>query len=167
MLKKVKLLVPALLLSSVITGCTSLEQGSPETVEVQTVPAGADVYVNGDKVGQTPYQLSLGSRVTTRVRVEKDGYRSKTVMVSPKDNANSQDVVKFGPLYELGYYQDLTPNPIDVDLVPNEVPTSRSGDQYAEMARLITEIDQQRENGQISPAEHKYKMDRLLEYYTN
>ncbi len=65
-------------------------------------------------VGQTPYDLSLGSKSVSKVRLEKEGYRPEDVSVTPKDNEHANDIVKFGPLYDMGYYQDLTPNPIEV-----------------------------------------------------
>lgn len=165
MLKKVTLLVPALLISVFVTGCSS--DGVGEKVEVTSYPAGADIYVNGEEVGQTPYELSLGRKSTAKVRLEKDGYKTEEVMIAPKDNEHSQDIVQFGPLHDIGYYQDLTPNPISVQLVPDMIPTSRSADQYAEMSQLISLVDQQRENGEIDPIEHKYKVEKIIEFYTN
>ncbi|MBC2596115.1 PEGA domain-containing protein [Ruficoccus amylovorans] len=166
MFKKVNLLVPALLISVFATGCSTFEKGSPEAVEVQSFPPGANVYVNGDLVGQTPYTVELGRKSTATVEVEKDGYRTKTVSVAPIENENSRDVVQFGLLHEVGYYQSLSPNPISVQLVPNEIPTSRSADQYGEMLELISVVDQQRESGQIDPVEHKYKVEKIIEFYT-
>ncbi len=34
------------------------------------------------------------------------------------------------------------------------------------MTLLISQVDQQRENGEISPVEHKYKVEKIIEFYT-
>lgn len=167
MLRKLPLYAVTLLAAALYTGCSSFEEGSAQTVEVRSFPAGADLYVNGEHVGQTPYDLELGRKTVSSVRVEKNGYSPRRFTVAPKENESADDFVKFGILSDLGYYNDLTPNPIEVQLEPAGLPRSRSADQYAEMVELIAVIDQQRENGEIGPVEHKYMVAKVLEYYSN
>ena len=42
-----------------ITGCATLFGKQTHAVEMVSNPQGAEVYINGDKMGQTPLQLSL------------------------------------------------------------------------------------------------------------
>jgi len=147
-------------------GCTALEKGSVETVTFHSFPTGAAVYANGDLVGQTPLQMELRNKTVTGIRIEKTGYKPRRYTIKPIPNENASDYVKFGILDEFGYYQELSPNPLNVQLVPVELPKSRSLDQFEEMTFLISQIDMQRENGEISPVEHKYKVEKIIEYFT-
>ncbi len=54
---------------SVATGCT-------HTVQIKSVPEGADVTVDGEKVGKTPYafQASSGFFDDHQIKVEQEGY---------------------------------------------------------------------------------------------
>lgn len=165
--KSLPLFTALIVATAFFTGCSSFEKGSPQTVQVRSFPAGADLYVNGDKVGQTPYDMELGKKTTSTIRVEKDGYTPKSFSVAPKENENSKDYIKFGLLAEVGYYQELTPSPIEVQLEPADLPRSRSADQYSEMVELIAVVDQEREDGKIGPIEHKYKIEKIIEFYSN
>ncbi len=148
-------------------GCTAMEKGSLETVTFHSFPSGAHVYANGDLVGITPMSMELRNKTVTGIRVEKPGYKPRRYTIKPVPNENAKDYVKFGILDEFGYYQELSPNPVTVQLVPVELPRSRSLDQFEEMNFLISQIDMQRENGEIDPVEHKYKVEKIIEYFTN
>lgn len=66
-----------------VTGCTS-------TTLINSVPEGATVYLNGERVGTTPYTHSdtkiVGSSNT--VTLKKNGYQDFTVVFSRSEEAS-------------------------------------------------------------------------------
>ena len=45
-------------------------------------PRGAKVYVNGDLLGTTPFELELKSNKTYTLEFKKDGYETRTVLLN-------------------------------------------------------------------------------------
>lgn len=64
------------------TGCATLEKGTHESVDFNSEPSGADVYVNGERMGSTPVTLKLESKTTQRIEFRKSGYRSKNYTIT-------------------------------------------------------------------------------------
>jgi PEGA domain len=55
-------------------GCATVFPPGPDLVSIQSEPAGAEVFINGEARGQTPLGLPLTCTPPPTVRVEKDGY---------------------------------------------------------------------------------------------
>jgi len=72
-----------LLLVASLTGCTS-------TTVIKSVPEGATVYLNGERVGTTPYILSdtkiVGS--SNSITLKKEGYRDFDAVFSKTEEAD-------------------------------------------------------------------------------
>lgn len=83
-----KKLVCVILLAIVISGCAS-------TTVLNSNPNGATVYLNGEKVGTTPYTHTdtkiVGS--TTTVQLKKDGYQDLTTTFSRNEDVNVGAVI--------------------------------------------------------------------------
>jgi hypothetical protein len=152
---------------SLLSGCRYFKEGAPQTVSVYSFPAGADVRMSGEVVGQTPMELQLGRKVSHQIVLEKAGYKPYTQAILPTLNDLATSRVKFQIAEDLGYYYDLQPSPVEVQLDPSILPNSRGYDAFGEMTELVLEVDRQRESGQIDPVEHKYIVDRILQFYGN
>ncbi len=65
----VKLMSFLLILTILISGCSS-------TTYIQSYPSGADVYLNGEAVGQTPYAMTDTKPIfsCTSIRLEKEDH---------------------------------------------------------------------------------------------
>jgi len=63
-------------------GCALIFKGTSEKVSFSSEPSGAKVYVNGQLMGNTPFELKLESKKTYTIEFKKDGYESKTVHIS-------------------------------------------------------------------------------------
>jgi serine/threonine protein kinase len=63
------------------------EKPRPITVAVETDPKGADIFMNGDRVGESPYDLTFAAddEDPKRLRVKHSGYYSRSVTVVPDD----------------------------------------------------------------------------------
>ena len=68
-------------------GCCTVAHGTTQKVPVETVPAGARVYQNGEYVGDTPMMLRLKRNQDYAIRLEKDGYEvQQTLLESGMSN---------------------------------------------------------------------------------
>lgn len=79
-MKKVVCFVAA---AAIISGCSS-------TTVISSSPAGASLYLNGEKVGVTPYTHTDTKIVgaTTTVTLKKEGYEDLTTAFSKNEETN-------------------------------------------------------------------------------
>jgi hypothetical protein len=69
------------------SSCATIFTGSRQTVKVQTIPPGADVYVEGEKMGTTPTEVSLKKGFNPEnVVVKKEGFDNKTIPLNSTFN---------------------------------------------------------------------------------
>ena len=126
---------------------------SKQTLDIETDPKDAFVYVNGKFIGNSPADVRVNRDVPHRVEIRKVGFVSQKVMVYPAMTGGDGPYVKFGPLRESGFYQSLEPNPVSVELVYEglaeygEVLTEEQADS------LIQQIQQEREAGELTDGE--------------
>ncbi len=108
--------VPALALAATLLagGCGVV---SKDSLSIQTDPPDAFVYVNGRFVGNAPLNVRLNRQVPHRVEVRKAGFVTKEVTVYPSFTEGEEPGVVFGPLREAGYYRNLEPNPVEVEML--------------------------------------------------
>ncbi len=66
----------------VFTSCATIFKGSKESVSFSSEPSGAKVYVDGQPLGSTPFQLELKSNKTYSVEFRLDGFQSRTVILN-------------------------------------------------------------------------------------
>lgn len=68
--------------------------GSLGRVVVNSSPAGAKVLVGGQVVGTTPATLKLPEGKSVRIKVKKDGYKTKSFTVTPRSGKSTKVSVK-------------------------------------------------------------------------
>lgn len=149
-----------------LSGCSTFDEGTSQQVKILSFPSGAEVTIGGASVGKTPLEVSLARKIPHDVRLSLDGYREAQRTLMPVRNERGEGLVRFGLAQDAGLYNDLSPNPLEVRLLPDVLPLTRGGDPFAEMAAAILILDEMRENGDLSPAEHKYRTSRVIEFYT-
>ncbi|WP_309386715.1 PEGA domain-containing protein [Cerasicoccus frondis] len=157
----------ALVASLTFTGCELFEEGFEQPVTVYSFPTGAEVTVDGESIGKTPCTVELGRLKAHQFVLEKSGYKPQKETVMPTRNEEGKGMVRFGLMEDTGLYFDLSPQPVQAQMVPDVLPNSKGVDAYSEMATIITEVDQRRESGQIGPVEHKYIVDQIVNFYAN
>jgi hypothetical protein len=69
-----------------LSGCATIVDPGPDHVSVNSNPSGAQVYLNGERVGVTPTTVSLDREESGRIRIEKSGYESVSVERSKEFN---------------------------------------------------------------------------------
>ena len=67
--------------------CATIFTGPRQTVKIATFPPGADVFVEGEKMGQTPTEISLKKGFNPEsVVVKKEGFENKNVPLNTTFN---------------------------------------------------------------------------------
>ena len=150
-------------------GCASFERGVQQKVIVNVIilsfPTEASIYVNGDAVGITPMEISLPRKVVHEIRLEKNGFNSAVKYFAPVPNDKAHNFVRFGLMEDFGYYVDLEPGTMEAKLKSELVPTSTGADPFERMAQQALEADRRLEAGEITPLEHKYIIEQIIEFF--
>jgi len=146
-------------------GCASFERGVPQKVVILSLPTEASVYINGDAVGITPVETSLPRKLTHEILLEKHGFNSAVKYFAPVPNDQAHNFIRFGLKEDLGYYVDLEPGTMKADLKSELVPTSTGADPFERMARQALEADRRLEAGEITPLDHKYIIEQIIEFF--
>lgn len=151
--------------SLLIAGCASFEKGVPQDVVILSFPTEASVYINGEAAGITPMTVALPRKTTHEIRLEKRGYNSAVKYFSPVPNSKADNFVRFGLSEDLGYYVDLEPGTMKAEMQSGLVPTSLGADPFERMAQQALEADRQLEAGELTPLEHKYVIEQIIEFF--
>jgi len=82
MLKK-NVVLSVLFLGVVLAaGCASIIKGSKTTMTYNSNPVGAEVYVNGNYLGKTPFQMQMKTNQSYTFEFRKEGHVSQTYVVN-------------------------------------------------------------------------------------
>lgn len=65
-------------------GCAALFTSGRGKVSASSNPSGAEVWVNGEKMGQTPVTLRLKTKGEYTVTIKKEGYKEQVFRVTNK-----------------------------------------------------------------------------------
>ena len=69
-------------LLAALAGCASLFNNKTPSVDIESNPTEAAVYVNGNYVGETPVAVDLSIRREHTITFRKDGYKDRSYQVS-------------------------------------------------------------------------------------
>jgi len=76
-----------LLLCLTLMGCATLFKEKTTTVNFDSDPQGAEVYINGNRMGKTPMPLNLSHKQPVTVTFKKEGFEDKTYIINTKVGA--------------------------------------------------------------------------------
>jgi len=65
-----------------LNGCAAIFQGTSQTVDFDSGPGAAEVWVNGAKVGITPCKVDLKRNQDYTIEFRKEGYQTKVYRIS-------------------------------------------------------------------------------------
>lgn len=153
-MKKILLLS---VVAALLSGCAFKED-----VVINSMPEGADVFINNELMGQTPMTLDLNRDSVYEIKLVKQGYKDQVVSLA---SVRQNPLVKFGPLVDMGYYKELTPSPVDASLKPSFLPEYPGLNAFSDMTKNILQADEMRKSGKISPQEHSYLISQITEFY--
>jgi PEGA domain. len=164
-MKRKFFILPLAALLLALVGCQSFRNGVPQEVVIISFPSEASVYIDGEAVGITPLTTSLRRKMAHSVRLEKNGYNVAQKYIVPTPNDKSTQLIRFGLSEDLGYYVDLTPRQLEAKMKSGLVPASTGSDPFETMAQRALEADQKLEAGEITPLEHKYIIEQIIEFF--
>ena len=87
MKKKILAITTFLTLTYLISGCATLLAPNTHPLAISSEPHGAEVYVNGFKMGKTPIELDLKADKSYTIEYRKEGYETVTRVVNTKVGA--------------------------------------------------------------------------------
>ncbi len=84
--KCARFLMVGIVLVSVISsvGCATLFKQKSRTVAFDSDPQGAEIYINGNRMGKTPMPMNLSNLKAVTVTFKKEGYDDKTYIINTK-----------------------------------------------------------------------------------
>lgn len=139
------LLAISFLLSQV--SCASIVCGRHESLDILSMPSGAQVRVDGRSVGDTPVATEVKRGEEHEVQVQKEGYLDDARMTRKAFNGWFVGNLLFGGLVGMiidladGAAFSVDPNPIQVTLIEKPVADKRSSIEVngAEEKRFVPE----------------------------
>ena len=69
------------------SSCATLLRSQKDKIDISSEPSGADIYVNGYRMGATPIKLELEANQTYYIEFKKEGYEPITKVVNTKVGA--------------------------------------------------------------------------------
>ncbi|MFA5038213.1 MAG: PEGA domain-containing protein [Candidatus Omnitrophota bacterium] len=67
-----------------LPGCATLFKQKTRTVDFDSDPQGADIYINGNRMGKTPLPIQLSNLKSATVTFKKAGFEDKTYIINTK-----------------------------------------------------------------------------------
>lgn len=75
-MKKIIISLSILSMLLIYTGCATVISGTSQDIRFESSPRGAAIYLDGDRVGVTPFSLALKKNKYKSFRVELEGYHT-------------------------------------------------------------------------------------------
>ena len=138
---------------------------SKQKVTIESIPSGADVYMDGELIGTTPMVLSLRSDISHEIHFQKEGFKSSSEHVDPIFKHDKTPYVQFGLAKDLGYYYQLSSDYIISELDWEFLPNTTGIAPFETMSELIMEADNAQFSGSITEEEHKIIMRQIVELF--
>ena len=166
-------LVSLVLVFFLTSGCASIIKGTTQAIPINSDPSGADILVDGNLVGTTPTDVEMKRKRDHLVVIEKKDYHPKSIPVI-KDvggavwgNILAGGLIGWGVDAATGAQYNLTPKTIYVKLEPigEGGPATDSGQDSSVAIKKLNDLDQMRDNDQISYEEYSRARIALLKQY--
>lgn len=152
---------------AIIVFATLLFSSCVSTTRIESIPPGADVYLNNEHVGTTPYDMSDSKIVlsTTYVRLEMDGYETLQTEICRDEDLDGGAIIGglfFTPafLWAMKYYPvhtyELYPLAGQEEIAPMvEKPSSK--------AEELRELKKLQDEGIITQEEFEAEKKKILD----
>lgn len=86
-MKKTITIVTLIVMVVSLTGCAAIFTGGRGKVKADSTPSGAEVFVNGEKMGQTPCVIRLKTKAEYTLVIKKEGYKDQSFKITNKVGA--------------------------------------------------------------------------------
>lgn len=161
-------LIPLVLLAALIStgssGCATFSNGNKQTIVVRSTPSGALAKINGTVVGKTPFKVKLARDGVFKIDLEKNGFEPASAVLLPSATNYNRRYLRWGVDYDLGCTTDLVPGALSLELSP-ALGEATQADRFAEMSALIVRADALLASGELTKADHKYLVGKIVEAF--
>ncbi len=163
------------LLSLLGGGCASIVKGTTQPIPVSSDPTGADVKLDGNKVGQTPMSVEVKRKTDHLLTLEKAGYQSESVAITRNvggavfGNILAGGLVGWGVDAISGAQYNLTPATINIALkasTPAAAAEPASKSNAAIFIEELKKLDELHVAKQVSDEEYAKMRTSLIEKYS-
>ena len=148
-----------------LSGCAIFTKSRKQEVVVRSSPSGAVTKINGTEVGITPFRVKLSRDEVFRIDVEKTGFAPEAAIILPTAEEYNQRYLRWGVDYDLGVATDLIPGELLVEMKP-AMGDIVAADGYTAMSAQIVRADAMLASGELTPADHKYLVQRIIATYS-
>lgn len=158
----------AFLLIIFLGSCTSdISNGlkSKEIVEVESIPSGVSVFIQGEFVGLTPLLLNLDTSIVHELLFKKKGFSSTRGYFEPVQKNSERKIIQFGMARDLGFYYELSPKKLSVELMWDELPDTKGIMPFENMGKLISRADVFKSNGTLTEEEHEIVTNQIISLF--
>ena len=169
------ILISACSLAALSGGCASIVKGTTQPIPVSSIPTGADVKLDGNKLGQTPLNVEVKRKSDHLLTIEKPGYQTESVAITRNiggavfGNIIAGGLVGWGVDAISGAQYNLTPSTINVTLRETSSSTLQTPASQSSAAVFISELkklDDLHEGKQITDEEYAKMRTSLVEKYS-
>lgn len=157
--------VAATFVAFTLSGCAVFTKSRKQEVVVRSSPAGALAKINGTEVGVTPLRVKLSRDEVFRIDVEKAGFAPESAIILPSTEEYNERFLRWGVDYDLGVAPDLIPGELLVEMKP-ALGDVVATDGYAAMSAQIVRADAMLASGELTAADHKYLVQRIIATYS-
>ena len=101
-----KIIISLSILSALIicTGCATVLSGTSQTITFDSSPSGASVFLDGQRIGATPFTTTLKKNKYSSFRIELEGYH----IISRQLDKNVDLVALLNIFWDLGTTDFIT-----------------------------------------------------------
>lgn len=156
-------------------GCASVVKGTTQAIPVSSAPSGADVKLDGNKVGQTPMSVEVKRKNDHLLTIEKAGYQVESVAITRNvggavfGNILAGGLVGWGVDAMSGAQYNLTPATVSVTLkeitsAAQAVPAAQSS--AAIFIEELRKLDELHEAKKVTDEEYAKMRTSLVEKYS-
>ena len=159
--------VLTLFLTSACTSNMVCSIQSKQKVKVESIPVGADIYMDGELIGTTPIVLSLQSDMTHEIHFQKKGYKPTKRYLDPIYKHEKQPYVQIGLAKDLGYYYELSSDHLVAELEWESLPDTAGIQPFETMSGLIAKADNALSSGDLTVDEHDVIIHQIVELFNS
>jgi len=167
--------VALICLLSLTSGCASIVKGTTQAIPVSSNPSGADVALDGNKIGQTPISIEVKRKTDHLITISKPGYNTESIAITRNfggavlGNILAGGLIGWGVDAVSGAQYNLTPTTISMNLYKSgEEPDSYKEPRQdaAVFIGKLKELDNLRDSKQITDEEYVKMRLSLVNSYS-
>ncbi len=156
-------------------GCASIVKGTTQAIPVSSNPTGADVKLDGNRVGQTPMSVEVKRKSDHLMTIEKAGYQPESIAITRNiggavfGNILAGGVIGWGVDAISGAQYNLTPAMISITLKAisaGATPEPAAKSNATIFIEELKKLDELHETKKISDEEYAKMRTSLIEKYS-